>query len=1001
MESSQKSVSEILAGCFARSKKDFHYNPLFVFPTAIQMQSWIDWAVRFSEESGVKAVNADQFTVWDNFKSEFVQSVDETCNGSVCVPALMRKVFVQDLLRRNNQQKFLAKIIANQADSAETAFGFTDWLAKILPSLRLWEKHHIEDFLKNGNSDDGENRDFHLVYEEYCRFLNKNHFYEPAYLDIAYKAKNRQVFIFYPEILEDFAEYSAEFEKFDDVTLVNLPDSENEQTTDCVLYPDARMELRRLCLQIRKLQKEGADLRRVAVNVPKLSEVRPNIEREFRLYGIPFIVRDGLSCTKNCGGDIFGKIQDCIKLNFSFETVRALLCDGFVPWKNPELNRRLIQYGLDLRCLCSEESDASSDVWIMSMEKALASFYSEMTEFSSNLNEALLYYRDLRAAVLSFDSCRSFSELQQAWFNFRDCGKFLEPEKFVTDPTFDVTNKILGKVLTDLSEMVRLEKNYIKESGALNNYLDFFINEINQETYNPNEKKYGVNIFTYRVASGADFDHMFVIDASQADITVPMKQLSFIKDERKRELFGLAAGDADGSARFIKLYGTQQRAGTAKKVYFSCSEKNFDGAAIMHTALHQVPAENYAFLDEYDFVTKQKESMLFRKGFDEFTASQKEAFENWQRISDGSGTDQFSDDLESAVRNAFKLDKNDVPLFSASALNCFFDCPTKFLYQNVLRLQEESVSPRIARANEVGTLVHKLVELLFGELAETDSQGRRKLPLLDRSSAEDRAKVREAFDKVWLLAIQEVPLRSLPKNSSLAMNVLQSQRPGIEGKLVDFMLQICAFTAEDLRGKKEQTGFGGYFVAGTEIRVPPVKNQSPEKTGFGLFGSIDCLLCRETFDEDGNPVLLGTVIDYKTGKTPSASECVATKDGTADSVLKNFQIAAYVHLAESMFPKLKVESALFYSLKEKKDNLFSRVYVFPNDRNSVKTREDFQPTVESLFDYASFAADKIAVNDFSVSSDPAARNFVSKHNDCRNCQYKAICRTPFAVGNGR
>ena len=51
---------------------------------------------------------------------------------------------------------------ADENDPASYDFAFTDWLAKILPSLSLWKKHYDNDFKKNiedGNIDKIINRD--------------------------------------------------------------------------------------------------------------------------------------------------------------------------------------------------------------------------------------------------------------------------------------------------------------------------------------------------------------------------------------------------------------------------------------------------------------------------------------------------------------------------------------------------------------------------------------------------------------------------------------------------------------------------------------------------------------------------------------------------------------------------------------------------------------------------------------------------------------------------
>ncbi len=68
---------------------------LFVLPTDVFQTSWINWTVKNSDESGVRAFNLDQFTAWDKFKSDYLKAADENL---ICIPPVVRKVFVQKIL---------------------------------------------------------------------------------------------------------------------------------------------------------------------------------------------------------------------------------------------------------------------------------------------------------------------------------------------------------------------------------------------------------------------------------------------------------------------------------------------------------------------------------------------------------------------------------------------------------------------------------------------------------------------------------------------------------------------------------------------------------------------------------------------------------------------------------------------------------------------------------------------------------------------------------------
>ena len=114
--------------------------------------------------------------------------------------------------------------------------------------------------------------------------MKQNNFYEPSYLDSNFKKNEKQIFIFYPEILEDFAEFQNILCAEENVTLVCIP--KNAQSGRCVFYNDARKEIRMLVLRLRQLHLEKIDLRTVAVNVPCLENIRPYLERELSIYSV-------------------------------------------------------------------------------------------------------------------------------------------------------------------------------------------------------------------------------------------------------------------------------------------------------------------------------------------------------------------------------------------------------------------------------------------------------------------------------------------------------------------------------------------------------------------------------------------------------------------------------------------------------------------------------------------------------------------------------------------
>ncbi len=403
---------------------------LFVFPSDVSKKSWIDWTINNHEKTHVLAFNLDKFITWDEFKSSFLRTKDENLE---CIPSAVRKIFAEKTIADHIKKPFLKNILPCKTEYKENAFALTDWLSGVLPSLKL-----LKNLCKN-SSDENEIKDYIELYNRYEKFLKRYGFYEPSYLDTDFNENGKKIFIFYPEILEDYSEFKEVLEKNENVTLVKMQDNETEKP-DCIFFSDTRKEIRYLALYLRKLQSQGVDLRTVAVNVPDLENIRPYLERELALYSVPFIVHAGNPYTKNCGGDIFLKIRDCVSSNFSYNSVRSLMFDRYIPWKDFDQNEKLVRKGQEMRCVCNYKG---KDIWEDSL--------------TSKTNEGK-YYIDLKEAVNKFCDAKSFSEVMDAWNNFKL--KFIDEEKFskISEDRPNLTKRIIDRIITELSSLVAIEK---------------------------------------------------------------------------------------------------------------------------------------------------------------------------------------------------------------------------------------------------------------------------------------------------------------------------------------------------------------------------------------------------------------------------------------------------------------------------------------------------------------------------------------------------------------
>ncbi|MGN0729628.1 PD-(D/E)XK nuclease family protein [Treponema sp.] len=952
MNISDKTVSQVVAANIS------NINSIFVFPTDVAQTSWIQWAIKNPSESGVRAFNLDQFTAWDKFKSAYLKAADENL---VCIPPVVRKVFVQNILLENSEKHFFKRIVSSAPEFKDNVLGFADWIAGILPSLKLWNSCFEKSMAKK--NPDEEDLDYKKLFELYSDFLSRNNFYEPSYLDSDLKKTDRNIFIFYPELLEDFSEFQTVLSAAENVTLVNIPD--NIPKTACCFYSDSRRELRMLALRLHQLHIQNVDLRTVAVNVPDLETLRPYLERELSLYSVPYTVRAGVPFTKNCGGDIFQKIKECASSNFSYDSVRSFLLDGYIPWKNFERNEQLVRTGNEKRCVCNYvDGDKTTDVWLSSLQ---------------NENGELDFYKNIKKAVLEFENASSFQKLKFAWDNFKST--FIDEAKF-SEAQYQNTDKILGRIITELNSLVSIEHDYLLKIGCkVNSPFVFFINEINRKSYTPNEKKYGVNIFPYRLSVCADFEYQFVINATQKDISVPFRKLGFINDSEKRA--NLDLGEKDASADFIRVYCAQQRTLKSKKVFFSASKKTFSGSAIMHTALEPSAPDcgEEKILEELDFINNEKNDFRNEKKSERiFTKMQQDSFFLWKSVFSSGNSSCMSEELKKKINAELKnkgknCSEPDKIKISQTELKSFFPCPRHFIFTKVLNLKEDTLDVDLIKNYEAGVFIHKIIELVC-KAFQDEKVYKGKIPVFcDENSRE----LKNLVD----LSFEQAKLHTGFSRSPLALSVIESQKKLICENVFVFFKQFCALPESS--DEKENKNFGGYFIEGLELE----KETSCGSGEFDFFGKIDCVLSNP--DEPDELF----IVDYKSGSVPSVKDSVFNESSLP--ALKDFQMASYVRLLES--EGKKVCSALFYKLKRENSDNFSVVQVISKNPKKENTdREGFENTLAELEICAEYFYGKAKELDFvPVSFQVDKSHGVNIFRDCMNCGFNSICRTSFEV----
>ena len=960
-------------------------NSVFVFPTDIDANTWAEQIITSTH---IKAVATERFIAWDNFKGSSIKIRRQQFNA---VPSLLRKIFAMQIIEKNrqavkNEGKGLFTTIISP-EFSETSDSFGSWIARLLPSLGNWKKKFdaADRSLDENSLEDGENQDFLTLYAQYSDFLEKNQLFEPSWEEIDFSTSNTKFILFFPEILEDFADYKNILENSENVEIIsfiaknayapsaqealNELDNQNEHPP-IISYTNARTELRKTALKIRELhEKQGIPWNKIAVNIPEIEIFKPYVERELSLYAIPFVMRAGSSLCTNSAGQIFTQIRDCYDSKFSYESVRSMLTDMYIPWKEKKLGESLVREGCLRKCLCSYK-DSPESFMIDSWEKALqAGNTGNTTELE------LIFYKTLKADVKKFCTAKTFAEIQTAWFTFKS--DFLDEKKFSED-----ANLILGHCLSFLAELTDIESSF---EAHLQNPFAFFVSELEEKTYQKQHKTEGVSIFNYKVAAVSAFDVNFVLNASQKALTVPGRILSFLSKEKRRAL-GIQETDYASTA-FIRLYAKNT-------AFFSSAEQSFSGFTIPHSYFLTDKKKNEAAEAEHsieDFVLNEK---LFLNGDGKFpekiTERQKKAFEHWAKTSLAQ-PEQYhvNEPVKKAVDSVLKEGRSKYSRTASAAdkihitysdMSKFFPCPRKWLYSSILELKEDSLDSQLFSPFDYGNILHKILELFMKNFKG------KKLPYTDIDGIfQDEEAILQLVIKCTQKAFTETD-RNI-RGSPSAMKVINSKGKAYSAMIMDALHKFCMPPE-----KTEGESFGGFTVFDAEkwLECRAGENESGDENSesFYFSGKVDCILSSDNGDV--------AIIDYKSssGSIPDNKVSIVPPDFSAPEKfpMENFQMPVYVTLWNKNYARTKVSKVSFFSIKDK---TFSQV-LNENAADSASfssgiSPEKYENTLKWFHSFAKAFAEKTEKLDFLPGKD------LNPFKECTKCDFISICRKTFEI----
>jgi RecB family exonuclease len=290
--------------------------------------------------------------------------------------------------------------------------------------------------------------------------------------------------------------------------------------------------------------------------------------------------------------------------------------------------------------------------------------------------------------------------------------------------------------------------------------------------------------------------------------------------------------------------------------------------------------------------------------------------------------------------------------FSPSELEIYAACPFRHFGARVLRLQERDADqPRL----HYGSLVHRVLHAFYAELRQTfaGSDGEPLPPVEDRL----RPRLAQHFEAEWELLGEGLLSPDLKTVFTHINGVLQLFLEAVRLLEAEYGNLLNEFVVSDAGGQP--------ILLGTDKKSRPVF----------LSGKIDRV------DVDRDSATRAVIIDYKTGRTSTASECIA-KSGDG----RMLQLPLYAWALGTMRRELHELAGTYFYLSERQ----------PDPQKAIRSVTPFEP--EAARRKALELVDEIRGGDFSLTvHGPGAR-----HPECTTfCTMRHACRHPDGFADRR
>ncbi|MBU0956386.1 MAG: PD-(D/E)XK nuclease family protein [Spirochaetes bacterium] len=934
-------------------------NTVFVFPSDLAAADALTEALR---HSGRAALPLQRFISWDNFKNKVFAGNQQKRPSS----SLLRLFFARSLLLRNQRKPFLNSILPRE--QAAASLNFVRHVAKALPALGSLPAG------LDGRKPSPLLAEWLLIRQEYSSFMAEKELYEAAWEVREAESDGNSYILFFPDLTDDWQDYAPALrdsaycncrlysEWQDGQTGAEKTGSEMTAMLAATRFPSALAEIRAVLLQIRQVVAKGLHPADILISIADLEQLRPVLEREAAVIGIPLDIREAGPLADSCGGRLLRDLLDTALTDCSFTAMRRLLLDKARSFRQADCIRRLMQLGLDKHILASIP-DLEGDIWLASMD--------------SRDRDLADCYRKIRNTGRKLLQANSFAAVREAYDAFRK--EFIDGEQWSDLQNDELARCIL--VLEELEDTARELGLAVVEGAA-----ELWFQQLEDSPYLPLARSSGIPVHRFRVSAGCNPALHFVLNLNEQATRIEARKLSFLREDERVLLAGEDRDLSEGILRLLALSG--------RRVYLSFAVEGPAGIRPPHPLLQLQDSPAGAAEDRgspalLPFCPEEWLPLLERSGppqaapaatetsqtcipgiFPLQQRSIRAAFASSLRkpekdLAEGKTEDpvRLADDIREILLT--KKNRDEWLHLSTSLVESYTNCAFRCVYERLLHIRPIDTSLNFLDNLMIGKLYHSILQETFRPLHE------QQLRVIQAAAEGETARPAD---------------NDLEIATQTALQAFSREHGPFAGLLAEAMLPLLR-----LRLQRSLDSIRTLM----DNYIPFINDQdelymSLPESRVRLEGRPD-LVCREPTAEPNAADFMVRIIDYKKNSLPSLKE-LKLHDGE----LGKLQIPVYIMLLEQA--GAAVEAAWYCSIEsaieennKKSGKTNDIVLAFGENEKCALHPAELEEIRQAVASQCAAVADHFRAGDIFTPSHSQLET------NCRNCELRPVCRRHHTV----